>query len=210
MDYKIKLITIKIAVVGDSIVGKSALLNSYISGEPKLDANTIIGDRLNIKFKLKNGKEIKLVLIDTAGQERFRSSVLRYQRSCHGVILIYSLTNKRSFENIKDWMRFLEDEGIKAYAIFGNKSDMIDNRIINSEEARCMAEKLGLAYFETYCKTREGIEEGFTFVANEIYEKLESKRNNNINLEDKKMEKDSNSNCAGKKKNKKQKRINKI
>ena len=203
MDKKINLVAIKIVVVGDSIVGKSALLNSYISGEQKLDANTSLGDRLNTKFKLKNGKEIKLVLIDTLGQERYRSTALSCLKNCHGAILVFSLTDKNSFENIKDWMRCLEDEGIKAYAIFGNKNDMIDNRIINSEEARCMAEKLGLAYFETYCKTREGIEEGFTYVANEIYEKLESKRNNNINLEDKKMEKDSNSNCAGKKKNKK-------
>ena len=85
MEYKIDLTAIKIAVVGDSCVGKSVILNSYISGEPKLDANTIIGDRLNIKFKLKNGKEIKLVLLDSAGQERFRSSVLRFSKSCHGV-----------------------------------------------------------------------------------------------------------------------------
>ena len=203
MDKKINLVAIKIVVVGDSNVGKSPILNSYISGEPKLDSITTIGDRLDTKFKLKNGKEIKLVLFDTIGQERYRSIALSYLKSCHGVILVFSLTDKSSFENIKNWMHCLEDEGIKAYALFGNKSDMIDNRIINSEEARCMAEKLGLAYFETSCKTREGIEEGFTYVVNEIYEKLESKRNNNINLENKKIKKDSNSNCAGKKKNKK-------
>ena len=100
-------------------------------------------------------------------------------------------------------MRCFEEEGIKAYAIFGNKSDMLDYRKINSEEAECMAKKLGLAYFETSCKTREGIEEGFTYVANEIYEKLENQRNNNINLKAQETKKVSNSNCAEKKKNKK-------
>ena len=185
MENKIELITIKIAVVGDSIVGKSALLNSYISGEQKLDANTSLGDRLNTKFKLKNGKEIKLVLIDTLGQERYRSAAFSFLKNCHGAILVFSLTDKSSFENIKNWMLCLEDEGIKAYALFGNKSDRINDRIINSEEARCMAEKLGLAYFETSYKTREGIEEGFTYVVNEIYEKLESKRNNNITVKSK-------------------------
>ena len=100
-------------------------------------------------------------------------------------------------------MGLLEDEEIKAYAIFGNKSDMVDNRKIKFEEAQCMAKKLGLAYFETSCKTREGIEEGFTYVVNEIYEKLENQRINKINLKEKETKKVSNSNCAGKKKNKK-------
>ena len=100
MEYKLELVAIKIAVVGNTCVGKSPIINSYISGEPKLDAISMTEEKFQTKFKLKNGKEIKLVLLDASGYERFRATTLRYSRNCHGVILVFSLTEKRSFDNI--------------------------------------------------------------------------------------------------------------
>ena len=101
------------------------------------------------------------------------------------------------------WINSLYEEGIKCFTLFGNKIDFPkDEWKITSEEAKSFAAENGLAYFETSYKTREGIEEGITYIVNEAYEKFDFKKYNKIiNLNNKKINKDSN--CTGKKKNKK-------
>ena len=202
MDNKPEINVIKIGVIGDLYVGKASVCNSYVSGELKLKDYTNYFNKYETKFKLKNGREIQLILFDSKGQERFHSITLTSIRRYHGIILVFSVIDKNSFENIDMWLNALYEEGIKCFAIFGNKIDMPkDEWKITSEEAKSIAQKNGLAYFETSCKTREGTEEGITYVVNEAYEKLENKNNNNINLNNNKINRDSN--CAGKKKNKK-------
>ena len=204
MESKIETKVIKIGFVGDTCVGKSPLCTLCVSSESTLDDYSTIGDRHETKFKLKNGKEFKLVLFDSSGQERFRSSNLKIMRRCHGVIIVTSVVDKRSFENIEAWKRSLDDEDLKPFAIFGNKIDLPrETWKISSEEAKNIAQKNGLPYFEISCKTRERIEEGITYLVNEVYEKLENKNKNKINLKDQETKKDSKSNCVGNKKNKK-------
>ena len=115
---------------------------------------------------------------------------------CHGVIIVSSLSDKESFDNIQEWKKKLDYAGIKSYAIFGNKSDYEkDKWEITTEEAENIAAKLGLAYFETSCLTWKGINEGFTYVVNEVYENLENKNDkddNKINLNNKEENKDLN------------------
>ena len=206
MDNKKEIKEIKIGLLGDSCVGKKSICFSYISGESKLNHIAMFGpNKYQTKFKLKNGNEIKLIILDSNAQQKYRAMTLKVMKNCHGIIIVSSLDDKKSFDNIQEWKNKIDDEGIKSYAIFGNKSDYEkDKWEITKEEAENIAAKLGLAYFETSCVTRKGIDEGFTYVVNEVYENLENKNDkedNKINLNNKEVNKDSN--CVGKKKSKK-------
>ena len=86
---------VKIALLGDSKVGKSTIVNKYIKLDFKDDLLSTIGsDRFETKFTLENGENIKLIIWDTAGQERFRSMALQALKAVHGIILVFDLTNK--------------------------------------------------------------------------------------------------------------------
>ena len=199
MKENIEIKSIKIGLVGDTHVGKYSICETYVTGESVVYDFYRIGEHKNeSKIKLKNGKEIKLVISSTNGQERFHSIALGNLTKVHGVIIVFSFSDKKSFDDIQYWINRLNEIGIKNYIIFGNKIDLPKNQWeIKSEEAKKYAQENNIAYFETSCKTREGIDEGFSYFANELYEKLIDKNSNNINI--KKEEKLHESNCAGKK-----------
>ena len=202
MDVKLERKVIKILLVGDSMVGKNSICEIYILGKPTLNEVCQIARNYESKLKLKNGKEIKLIILNTNGQEIFHSISINQARNAHWVIIVFSVDKRSSFENIQSWKLELDGNGIKNYALFGNKIDIPkDEWRITTEEAKKYAQRNNMAYFETSCKTREGIEEGFSYFANELYEKLENQNSNNIKL--KKTGTAHESNCAGKKKNKK-------
>ena len=206
---KIELNAIKIALLGDNAVGKSSICNSILNIEFKEDLLSTIGiERLNTKFTLKNGKEIKLILFDTAGQERFRSSLLKGIKSIQGIILVFEVTQKITLENFNIWMEEIKKIfNNPPLVLFGNKVDK--DEIIwkgNSEELKTFAEKMNIPYFETSAKTGQGIKEGLSLLVNEVYEKynekyMEENYNSSINIEEKDIE--DKTKCTGKGTNKK-------
>ena len=103
----------------------------------------------------------------------------------NGIILVADLTNKESFDNIKIWLK--DVNGIldnPCIVLFGNKVDLPKDKYqITSEEAKKYAEKYGLIYFETSAKTNDGIKEGISYIANQIYKKEEEKFNKNKNID---------------------------
>ena len=104
-----KISCIKIAVLGDSHTGKTSIFGSFMGMEFCQEILATIGtDKLERRFSLKNGEEIKLVLWDTAGQERFRSIALKSVRNAQGVVLVFDLTSRKSFENINVWLQKLK------------------------------------------------------------------------------------------------------
>ena len=171
-ENKKKYNVIKIGLLGDVMVGKTAILIALNSLEYKEDMIATIGyDKLEKKFILENGKEIKLIIFDIAGGERFRSTALQVLREKHGFILVFDVTKKSSFENIKIWLKQAKDnlEG-PCVALFGNKADFSkDKREVTTEEANEFAKQNNLKYFETSAKTNQFINEGFSYVANEVY-----------------------------------------
>ena len=202
-DKKISLKAIKIGLLGDSTVGKTAICNSLLGLEFNQDMLSTIGsDKLETKFLLKNGNEIKLILWDTAGQERFRSVALKAIKAVQGIVLVFDVTKKSSFDNIGSWLEEIKENlQNPCLILFGNKVDMEkDKWQVNSNEAKAYAEKMKLPYFETSAKTKQGIQDGFSYIVNETYEKVEGKMNGNIKIgDDVIVEK---TGCFGKKKKK--------
>ena len=92
-----------------------------------------------IDFKIRtielDGKKIKLQIWDTAGQERFRTITTAYYRGAMGIMLVYDITNEKSFENIKNWIRNIEEHASADVEkmILGNKCDMNDRRQVRSD-----------------------------------------------------------------------------
>ena len=178
-NYEIKVI--KIGFLGDSGAGKTDIIKSFLNID---DVSNSSNERYETKYVLKNGKEIKLILWDTAGHERFRSIALKTLRFIQGVILVYDITTKESFQHISYWLDEIKENPEKPFIVlFGNKIDSEKEKWkVSTEEAKDYAESKNLPYFEVSAKTKQGLNEGFSYIINEIYEKLYSK-SKNINLE---------------------------
>ena len=166
---------IKIALLGDSKVGKSTIANKYVKVDFKDDLLSTIGsDRLETKLTLENGETIKLIIWDTAGEERFRSIALKALKAVQGVILVFDLTSRLSFQNINNWIQTANDN-LKdpTLVLFGNKADLNkETWEVTKEEAEEFAKNSNMKYFETSARTRQGIEEGFASIGNDIYTRL--------------------------------------
>ena len=214
-ENKIALKVAKIALLGDSTVGKTSICLTYKGIEFKENTLFTIGtDKFDKIIKVENGKEIKLVIWDTAGQERFRSIALSAIKSVNGIILVADLTKKSSFINIKMWLEDIQNNfNNPSLVLFGNKADLTEKRQVSSEEAKKYAEENGLIYFETSAKTNQGINEGFAYIANQAYKKAEQKLNSgkskNIEIGKDEIKETESSKCCGSKKNEKKKNENK-
>lgn len=106
---------------------------------------------------------------DTAGQERFRTITQTYYKGAMGIILVYDCTEEKSFSNISNWMKQIEQHASKdvAKVLVGNKADKED-KVIDTETGKQLADEYGLDFFETSAKTGLNIPELFDSIARTI------------------------------------------
>ncbi|KAL4341336.1 hypothetical protein GQ457_08G012770 [Hibiscus cannabinus] len=136
-DYLIKLL-----LIGDSGVGKSCLLLRFSDGSFTTSFITTIGIDFKIRTVELDGKRIKLQIWDTAGQERFRTITTAYYRGAMGILLVYDVTDESSFNNIRNWIRNIEQHASDNVnkILVGNKADMelyIKNLLVMNLLAGC-------------------------------------------------------------------------
>ena len=198
---------IKIGLLGDTTVGKTAIANSIIGLDfDKFNKEllaTIGQDKYEKKFKLKNNEEIKLIFWDVSGMESQRSAAMKSVKSAHGIMLIFDLTRWKSFDNLNIWLNLIKNDLKEPLIILvGNKADKDKNEWqITSEEASKFAKEKGFAYFEVSAKTKIGLNEGVSYIVNGIYDKIMEVNDKKIVL-DNNIKPNNNSNCAGNKKSK--------
>ena len=144
-----------------------------------------VSDRIEKNIKLKNNEDIKIVLMDTSGQERFRSVAISRVKRVHGVILVFDVTEKHSFYNLDEWLDVIKENIKNPFIIlFGNKTDLPKEKWqVTQEEIDKFAQERELTYFET--STKKGIMEGISYMANEIYDKILEKYEGNIIIKEK-------------------------
>uniref|UniRef100_A0A0D9VPI5 Uncharacterized protein n=1 Tax=Leersia perrieri TaxID=77586 RepID=A0A0D9VPI5_9ORYZ len=165
----------KILLIGDSAVGKSSLLVSFVSASHIDDEIApTIGVDFKIKFLTVNEKKLKLTIWDTAGQERFRGITSSYYRGAHGIILVYDVTKRESFTNLADvWTKEIELHSTNKECIkmlVGNKVDKDEERMVTREEGLAFAQESGCLFLESSAKTRENVEKCFEELALKILE----------------------------------------
>jgi len=121
-------ITFKIITLGDSGVGKASILNNCIAGKYNNNTASTLGINFNYKIvHINKTQKIKLKLINTCGQEKYRSLSRSYFRNIDGVLFVFGLNDKDSFDNIKEWMNYFDEEcTIKDVPklLVGNKCDL--------------------------------------------------------------------------------------
>ncbi|KAF9926622.1 GTP-binding protein, partial [Linnemannia zychae] len=121
-----------------------------------------------------DGKRIKLQIWDTAGQERFRTITTVYYRGAMGILLVYDVTDERSFSNIRNWFSNIEQhasEGVNKILI-GNKCDMPDKKVISKDQGQTLADEFGIKFLETSAKSNIGVEEAFFSIARDIKKRM--------------------------------------
>ncbi|CAL8070042.1 unnamed protein product [Orchesella dallaii] len=163
----------KLLLIGDSGVGKTCILFRFSD-----DAfNTTFISTIGIDFKIKTielkGKKIKLQIWDTAGQERFHTITTSYYRGAMGIMLVYDITNLKSFENIAKWLRNIDEHANEDVEkmILGNKCDMDDNRQVQKERGDAIALEHGIKFMETSAKNNINIDRAFHELAEAILNK---------------------------------------
>ncbi|XP_020858119.1 ras-related protein Rab-37 isoform X3 [Phascolarctos cinereus] len=117
-----------------------------------------------------DGMKVKLQIWDTAGQERFRSVTHAYYRDAQALLLLYDITNKSSFDNIRAWLTEIHEYAQKDVVIMllGNKADVSRERVVRSEDGETLAREYGVPFMETSAKTGMNVELAFLAIAREL------------------------------------------
>ena len=163
----------KVVLVGDSGVGKTCIISRYISGA--FNQNSPSTNGASYASKLINFEDLKktisLDIWDTAGQEKYKSLTKFFYKDAAVAILVYDVTNKNSFESMKNfWYGQIQDFGSKniILGVAGNKCDMYEKEEVNENEGKAFAESIG-AFFEiTSAKNNTGINELFDTASNKF------------------------------------------
>lgn len=149
----------KFLIIGDSNVGKSCLLIRFSDDNFTESFDSTIGIDFNIKTIIHNNKIIKIHIWDCAGQERFRSIVASYYKGAHGIILAYSVANRDSFDNIKQWyvdcQKYCNQNA--NFVLVGTKSDLEKKRVVLYTEGEKLAKELNMNFMETSAKNNIGV-----------------------------------------------------
>ena len=169
----------KVLIIGDSSVGKSNILLRF---SDNIFHDTFL-PTIGVDFKIRNvtfnAKNIKLNIWDTAGQERFKTITSAYYKGSHGVILVYDVTDRETFNNITNWIgETRKHAGSNIVKVLvGNKCDLNDARKVTTKEGQDFADREKMLFFETSAKSKINIEETFMGLTKLMYEQLpESER----------------------------------
>ena len=172
-----------ISIIGDSSTGKTSLIIQFTSSKFDEKMSATIGiDYFMKEVTCKDGNTYQIKIMDTAGQEQYHSMTLNMLKICKGILLVYSITDKDSFNNLESkWINEINDSvdvNNIPIVLIGNKKDLEDERVIEEQSAREFANKFNLKFFETSSKTGENVDLAFKELINEV---VKSKNNVNKN-----------------------------
>jgi len=165
---------IKLMMIGDQAVGKTALLVRYADKEFHEQLLPTIGIDFKIKTIELQGKKIRLQIWDTAGQERFRNITQAYYRGAMGILLIYDVTNQKSWSNVRNWVRNIGDNTPQTVnkILIGNKCDITGQRQVSTAQGEQLAREYGMKLLETSARANTNVTEAFLTIATDVVERL--------------------------------------
>ena len=170
---------IKLVTIGDSGVGKSWLLLRWATESDKF-TKTHSMFTVGIDFKMKtvdiDEKKVKVQVWDTAGQERFRTITTSYYRSSQGILLVYDITDKNTFQNVRSWMSNImqhADADVNKILI-GNKCDLHLRRAVTYAEGEALAKEYKIPFYETSAMTDVNVDQAFMHIARAVKERIET------------------------------------
>ena len=166
----------KIIIIGDTSVGKTALLSKYLKGVFLTSPLATVATEFATKIiQIKEGGYIKAQIWDTAGQEKYKSITYHHYKKSVGGLIVYDITKKSSFDNVKNWYNDLTTLGEKGciIALVGNKLDLVEKnerkREVSKQEAQAYAENNHMLFFETSAYNGNNINDIFEELLQTIY-----------------------------------------
>ena len=169
-----KEIMFKVILIGDSNVGKTTLINKYMDKNFSGEIPPTVGLENRVKTLEVRGLKAKLQIWDTAGQEKFNSLSKNYYQNTDGILLVFDVTNRESFNNIKNWYDdVISNSDIKAKKLLiGNKNDMKDKIKVTADDIKKFKRENKLKFIETSAKVNNNVEEAFQKIINLMIENM--------------------------------------
>ena len=158
-----------IMTLGNTAVGKTSFIIRYTENTFSDSYLTTLGIDYKSKIiTLENKKSYNINFFDTAGQEKYKSLAVNVIKKAHGVILMYDVTDKKSFDAISNWMKNVIDIKGKDFPVMlvGNKIDLVDHREVSTEEGENSAKQYGIQFFEISNKFGTNVEEACSGLIN--------------------------------------------
>jgi small GTP-binding protein len=160
-------------LIGDKSVGKTCLKQRFFAKKFQDQSIATLGVNQTMKIvNLLDNKKVKLICFDTAGAEQFKSLTTNYYRNADGVLLVYDVTDKATFENALGWMKSIDEfakENIIRYLV-GNKIDL--DREVSTKEGQAMADEYNFLFFETSAFSGHNVSDLFENIASEHVTKM--------------------------------------
>ena len=193
MQDEVRRTAISISIFGETAVGKTCICSTFLGLEFRGEHLTTVGiEKMSSSIKTEDGDELKLKLWDTAGQERFKSVSVKNLRYSQAAIVVFDLTDKESFDKVTDWLKEIRDFSDKMpVGLFGNKSDLVEERQVKQEDIDDLCKREDLEYFETSARNNTGIKEGFAKIASMAFKSLGTLPTKGQKLNNKKKKKKS-------------------
>ena len=161
---------IKLLVLGDLSVGKSSFIYRFI--EDKFSTDELVTTGLDLKTAdlIIDSQKIRVQLWDSAGQEKYKSITKNLILRVQGILLLFDISNKESFDNLSIWTKIIKEEcgNNMPVLIVGNKNDLEGMRLVKKEEAKKFAQNLKIQYIETSCKTGDNIKKTIDLICKKI------------------------------------------
>ena len=163
---------VKVVLLGQSAVGKTCIVNNLLTGKFDDSVSPTLGASYASKTLDINEQKVSLQIWDTAGQERFRVLAPMYYRGAQAAIIVYSIIDETSFQEIDYWASNLKENAGSSVDLFlvGNKCDLENERVIKEDQGRDKAESIGAQFLETSAFTGSGIIDLFTTLAKKCIE----------------------------------------
>jgi len=172
----------KLVLLGDSAVGKSSLVLRFVKKQFFEYQESTIGAAFLTQTVTVDDFQVKFEIWDTAGQERYHSLAPMYYRGAASAIVVYDLTNRRSFDRAKSWVKELQRQGNPniVIALAANKLDLEASRQVEIVEAKQYAEENGCIFMETSAKTNHNVTQLFTVIAKKLPKTVPPPRHSGI------------------------------